>query len=93
MVIKVLAEAEPKEIRFTELRRRIPGISQKMLSRTLQSLARDRLVARRVEDGIPPAVHYRLTPLGLPLEEPLSALRTWAETNTPAIDGAADRAI
>ncbi|MEV6757149.1 helix-turn-helix domain-containing protein [Streptomyces sp. NPDC051214] len=86
MVVKVLAETDPGEIRFAELRRRIPGISQKMLSVTLQSLVRDGLVARRVEPTVPPAVHYRLTALGLSLEEPLSALRVWAETHMPEID-------
>lgn len=86
MVVKVLAEEAPDELRFAELRRRIPGISQKMLSVTLQSLARDGLVARRVEATVPPAVHYRLTGLGLSLEGPLSALRVWAETHMPEID-------
>ncbi|QIQ04755.1 winged helix-turn-helix transcriptional regulator [Streptomyces liangshanensis] len=86
MVVKVLAEEAPDEIRFAELRRRIPGISQKMLSVTLQSLVRDGLVARRVEPTVPPAVHYRLTELGLSLEGPLSALRDWAETHMPEID-------
>ncbi|WP_328931178.1 MULTISPECIES: helix-turn-helix domain-containing protein [unclassified Streptomyces] len=86
MVVKVLAETDPDEIRFAELRRRIPGISQKMLSVTLQSLVRDGLVARRVEPTVPPAVHYRLTELGLSLETPLAALRVWAETHMPEID-------
>ncbi|MCF3136539.1 winged helix-turn-helix transcriptional regulator [Streptomyces olivochromogenes] len=85
MAVKVLAEEAPGELRFTELRRRIPGISQKMLSVTLQSLVRDGLVARRVEPTVPPAVHYRLTELGLSLEIPLSALRVWAETHMPEI--------
>jgi DNA-binding HxlR family transcriptional regulator len=86
MVVKVLAEASPAEVRFAELRRRIPGISQKMLSATLQSLARDGLVTRRVEATVPPRVHYRLTDLGLSLEQPLSALRAWAETHMADID-------
>lgn len=86
MTVKKLAEEAPGELRFAELRRRIPGISQKMLSATLQSLARDGLVARRVEPTVPPAVHYRLTELGLSLEIPLSALRVWAETHMPEID-------
>ncbi|MER5787753.1 helix-turn-helix domain-containing protein [Streptomyces sp. NPDC001980] len=86
MAVKVLAEEAPDEVRFAELRRRMPGISQKMLSVTLQSLARDGLVVRRVEPTVPPAVHYRLTELGLSLEGPLSALRVWAETHMWEID-------
>ncbi|MER5949515.1 helix-turn-helix domain-containing protein [Streptomyces sp. NPDC001904] len=86
MAVKVLAEEAPGEVRFAELRRRVTGISQKMLSVTLHSLVRDGLVARRVEPTVPPAVHYRLTELGLSLEGPLSALRVWAETNMPEID-------
>lgn len=86
MAIKVLADAAPEEVRFGELRRRMPGISQKMLSVTLQSLVRDGLVARRVEPTVPPAVHYRLTDLGHSLDGPLAALRTWAETHMAAIE-------
>ncbi|GGU43962.1 winged helix-turn-helix transcriptional regulator [Streptomyces daghestanicus] len=86
MVVKVLAEEAPGEIRFAELRRRAPGISQKMLSTTLRGLARDGLVARRVEPTVPPAVHYRLTELGRSLEGPLSVLRDWAETHMAEID-------
>ncbi|MEO6087873.1 MAG: helix-turn-helix domain-containing protein [Umezawaea sp.] len=88
MAVKVLAEAEPDEVRFADLRRRIPGISQKMLSVTLQSLVRDGLVARRVEPAVPVRVHYRLTPLGLSLEVPLAALRDWAEEHMAEIDEA-----
>jgi DNA-binding HxlR family transcriptional regulator len=88
MAVKVLAEAEPDEVRFAELQRRMPGVSQKMLSVTLQSLTRDGLVSRRVEPAVPPKVHYRLTALGRSLEVPLAALRTWAEDNMAAIDRA-----
>ncbi|MDN0199790.1 helix-turn-helix domain-containing protein [Streptomyces sp. S.PNR 29] len=86
MAVKVLAEASPEEVRFADLRRRMPGISQKMLSATLQSLVRDGLAARRVEPTVPPRVHYRLTELGLSLEGPLAALRTWAERHMPEIE-------
>ncbi|MEV7602972.1 helix-turn-helix domain-containing protein [Kitasatospora sp. NPDC089797] len=86
MTVKVLAEQAPGELRFAELRRRVPGISQKMLSVTLHALVRDGLASRRVEPTVPPAVHYRLTALGLSLEEPLAALRAWAETHMPQID-------
>ncbi|WP_040405971.1 winged helix-turn-helix transcriptional regulator [Amycolatopsis nigrescens] len=88
MAVKVLAEAAPHEVRFAELRRRMPGVSQKMLSVTLHSLVRDGLVARRVEPTVPPRVHYRLTELGLSLETPLAALRTWAEQHMAEIDRA-----
>jgi DNA-binding HxlR family transcriptional regulator len=90
MVVKVLADAGPDEVRFAELQRRMPGVSQKMLSVTLQSLTHDGLVARRVEPTVPPKVHYRLTDLGRSLEVPLAALRCWAEEHMPAIDRARD---
>jgi DNA-binding HxlR family transcriptional regulator len=88
MAVKVLAEASPGEVRFAELRRRMPGVSQKMLSTTLQGLVRDALVRRRVEPTVPPKVHYSLTGLGLSLEEPLAALRAWAEAHMAEIDRA-----
>jgi DNA-binding HxlR family transcriptional regulator len=88
----VLAEAAPDEVRFGELRRRMPGISQKMLSVTLQNLTRDGLATRRVAPSVPPSVHYRLTPLGLSLESALSTVRTWAETHMPEVDEANEAA-
>jgi len=91
MIVKVLAEAEPDELGFAELRRRVPGISQKMLSQTLRSLTADGLATRRVEASVPPRVHYRLTALGRSLDEPLAALRDWAERRMPDIDDFARR--
>jgi DNA-binding HxlR family transcriptional regulator len=91
MIVKVLAEAEPAEVGFAELRRRVPGISQKMLSQTLRSLTADGLVDRRVEACVPPRVHYRLTALGRSLDEPLAVLRDWAERHMPEIDDFARR--
>jgi DNA-binding HxlR family transcriptional regulator len=87
MVVKVLGDADPDEVRFAELRRRMPGVSQKMLSQTLRSMAADSLVSRRVEPTVPPAVHYGLTPLGRSLAEPLALLRDWAEEHMAEIDG------
>ncbi|MFC9638372.1 winged helix-turn-helix transcriptional regulator [Streptomyces mirabilis] len=86
MAVKVLAEASPEEVRFAELRRRMPGVSQKMLSVTLQGMTRDGLVDRRVEPSVPPRVHYRLTPLGLSLEGPLAMVRAWAEEHMAEVD-------
>ncbi|MBZ6282019.1 winged helix-turn-helix transcriptional regulator [Streptomyces olivaceus] len=88
MAVKVLAEASPDEVRFAELQRRMAGVSQKMLSVTLQGLTRDGLVDRRVEATVPPRVYYSLTPLGLTLDEPLAALREWAEAHMAEIDRA-----
>lgn len=85
MAVKVLAEAHPQEVRFADLGRRMPGVSHKMLSATLRNLARDGLVTRRVEATVPPSVHYRLTDLGLSLDEPLAVLREWAEANMVAV--------
>ncbi|MEU7873618.1 helix-turn-helix domain-containing protein [Dactylosporangium sp. NPDC049140] len=67
--------------RFGELRASTPGISEKMLTQTLRSLERDGLV--RTSDA-----GYALTPLGLSLLEPLSAVRMWARTNMSSIDEA-----
>jgi DNA-binding HxlR family transcriptional regulator len=86
MAVKVLHDAGTEEVRFAELRRRMPGVSHKMLSQTLQGLVADGLVARRVEGTVPPAVHYTLTPLGRSLAEPLEILRVWAEEHMAEVD-------
>ncbi len=86
MLIKVLAENHPDELGFAELRRRAPGVSNKMLSQTLQSLCRDGLVTRRVEASVPPRVHYALTDLGLSLDAPLAVVRAWAELHIATIE-------
>ncbi|MDN3258865.1 helix-turn-helix domain-containing protein [Streptomyces sp. CSDS2] len=88
MAVKVLARAAPGEVRFAELLRRMPGVSQKMLSATLRSLVRDGLAERRVEPSVPPAVYYRLTPLGLSLDTVLAAVRDWAEEHMAEVDRA-----
>ncbi|MFF3748944.1 winged helix-turn-helix transcriptional regulator [Streptomyces sp. NPDC002018] len=88
LAVRVLAEASPQEVRFGELQRRMPGISQKMLSVTLHNLTRDGLVTRRVEPSVPPRVHYRLTELGLSLEAALAVVRAWAQEHMPEVDRA-----
>jgi DNA-binding HxlR family transcriptional regulator len=71
--------------RFSELRRTIDGISQRMLTLTLRGLERDGLVTRTVFPTIPPRVDYELTRLGKTLLEPIQALSEWAVKNRPAI--------
>src|ERR1700709_165258 len=72
-------EDEPK--RFSQIQRRIDGISQKMLTQTLRSLERDGLVGRKVYADVPPRVVYTLTPLGDTLCAPIAAIRRWAEAH------------
>ena len=66
--------------RFSELRRRVEGISQKMLTQTLRGLERDGLVRRTVHAEVPVRVDYTLTEAGLTLREPLRALEEWSIT-------------
>src|SRR4051812_23230755 len=65
--------------RFSEIRRTIEGISQRMLTLTLRGLERDGLVKRTVTPSIPPRVDYELTKLGRTLLEPVLALAMWAD--------------
>jgi DNA-binding HxlR family transcriptional regulator len=74
--------------RFTELRRALPGISQRMLTATLRDLERDGLVSRTVHAVVPPKVEYRITPMGQSLTQAVSVLLNWAYDNSPAIDAA-----
>lgn len=65
-------------LRFSELLRRIEGISQKMLTQTLRGLEEDGLVHREVFAQVPVRVEYRLTAAGLSLRDPLRALEDWS---------------
>lgn len=76
--------------RFSELRRAIEGISQRMLTLTLRGLERDGLVTRTVFPTVPPRVDYALTPLGQTLLEPVRALGAWAEEHRAEIQAARD---
>ena len=78
-------------LRFTQLQRHIPGISQRMLTLTLRQLERDGLVARTVHAEVPPRVEYELTDVGRTLIEPSMALAGWAIENYPRISAARDR--
>lgn len=75
-------------MRFSDLRRSIEGISQRMLTLTLRGLERDGLVSRTVFPEIPPRVVYELTKLGKTLLDPISALAEWAEEQRTAIQTA-----
>src|SRR4029453_16034880 len=70
----VLYELSKGSKRHGELNRAIGGVSQKMLTQTLRTLERDRLVRRTIYPIVPPRVDYALTPLGKTLMQPLAAL-------------------
>jgi DNA-binding HxlR family transcriptional regulator len=78
-------------MRFSELKRTIGGISQKMLTATLRGLERDGFVTRTVFPTIPPRVDYELTELGRELLTPVRALGEWARKNTLRIREARER--
>ncbi|MEV0249794.1 helix-turn-helix domain-containing protein [Nocardia sp. NPDC050712] len=79
-----------RTMRFTELRREIDGISQRMLTRTLRHLERDGLVRRTVYPVVPPRVDYELTPLGAGLHHTIQALVSWTESHQREIASARD---
>jgi DNA-binding HxlR family transcriptional regulator len=64
--------------RFSELRKRLSGVSEKMLTQTLRAVERDGLVLRTVYPAVPVRVEYALTPLGQTLREPLKTLTEWS---------------
>ena len=68
-------------MRFNELKRAIPGVTQRMLTNQLRELEDDGLVARKVYPQVPPKVEYSLTPLGESMTPILKALKAWGDTN------------
>ncbi len=79
--VLVLGLLSDGPVRFNQLRRRIEGISQKMLSQTLKSMERDGLVSRKVFPTVPVTVEYALTPLGRTLTKAISELERWANVH------------
>lgn len=88
LVVMFLADGSK---RFSELKRLIGGISQRMLTLTLRGLERDGLVTRTVTPSIPPRVDYELTDLGRSLKDHAVALAGWAQANQDAIEAARGR--
>ena len=71
--------------RFSELRRRVAGVSEKMLSQTLRLLEEDGFVLRRDFGEVPPRVEYELTPMGKELARHIAALGKWISDNTTKV--------
>jgi DNA-binding HxlR family transcriptional regulator len=72
---------EPRPMRYSELSRRLAGVSQKMLTQTLRSLERDGLLTRTVTPTVPVTVTYELTGLGLSLQHVMRGIKVWAEAH------------
>ena len=71
--------------RFSELRRKIGGVSEKMLAQSLQALTQDGFVLRNAHPVVPPFVEYSLTPMGEEVAERVAALAEWIESNLPRV--------
>jgi DNA-binding HxlR family transcriptional regulator len=83
--VLILIVLEDGTLRFSELRRRIGGVSERMLAQTLQWLEGDGLVLRVAHNVVPPHVDYSLTPLGREAAVHVRALADWIEGNLPQI--------
>ncbi|KAF1036278.1 MAG: HTH-type transcriptional activator HxlR [Herbaspirillum frisingense] len=83
--VLVLVALLPGTHRFSDLRRKIGGISEKMLAQTLQDLEGDGLILRKSYDVVPPHVDYTLSPLGQEAAQRVEALTDWIEMSLPRI--------
>ena len=86
IILEVLVEHG--ELRFTQLSRRVTGISQKMLTQTVRQMERDGLLKRKVHPVVPPKVEYRITELGLTLSAAFCGVWLWASDNLQKVDSA-----
>lgn len=86
--VLVLAALLDGTMRFSELRRHIGGVSEKMLTQTLRTLERDGFVRRRARPVIPPHVDYDLTPLGTQAARRVRELAEWTEVHVADVQAA-----
>ncbi len=91
LVVCALGENELGPLRYNELRRRLPSVSQKMLTQTVRALERDGIVERTVTPAVPVQVDYRLTEVGRSFYGMLLGLRIWSEANFGQIQQARGR--
>ncbi|MEV0736176.1 helix-turn-helix domain-containing protein [Streptomyces sp. NPDC050549] len=87
----VVAALSPGPMRYSDLARKIAGVSPKMLTQTLRSLERDGILSRTVTPSVPVRVDYELTPLGASLSMLLLAVKDWAETHIEEVHEARGR--
>lgn len=79
--VLVLIAVLPGTLRFSQLRRKIGGVSERMLAQTLQLLEGDGMVERHAYDIVPPHVEYTLTPMGMEAAVRVRELADWVETH------------
>ena len=91
LVVAILQGMQDRRGRFSDLKRSIPGISQRMLTATVRNLERDGLLTRHVFPEVPPRVEYQLTVLGEGLMEPVCGLVSWLQQHWPAIRASRER--
>ncbi len=84
-VLALIALRDAGMLRFSELRRRADGVSEKMLAQTLKTLEADGFVSREALPVVPPHVEYRLTPLGRQVSEHVAALADCVEISLPKV--------
>ena len=87
----VVCALAPGPMRYSELARKIAGVSPKMLTQTLRTLERDGIISRTVTPSVPVRVDYELTPLGGSLAALLTAVKDWAETHFEEVRAARER--
>ncbi|HEU5047362.1 MAG TPA: helix-turn-helix domain-containing protein [Rickettsiales bacterium] len=75
--LPILFQLRSKTLRFSEIRKSLAGVTQKMLTQQLRELESDGLITRTVYPEVPPRVEYSITPIGKRLEPILAALCTW----------------
>jgi DNA-binding HxlR family transcriptional regulator len=90
-VTLVLTALKDEPCRYSDLARRIAGVSQKMLTQTLRGLERDGLVSRTLTPAVPVRVDYELTPLGESLMPLVAAIKSWAEAHIEDVEQARER--
>ncbi|MDN3023756.1 helix-turn-helix domain-containing protein [Streptomyces sp. S.PB5] len=89
LVLVALEDGRP--MRFAQLRRRLDGVTQKVLTQTLRALEREGLLTRTVYPTVPPCVDYQLTELGLELGGLVQSITDWSQTNIAAIRAAREK--
>lgn len=86
----ILYHLKDRPRRFNELRRLVPGITQRMLTLQLRALEEDGIVSRKVLNTVPPHVEYSFTKKGLSLGPILDAMEEWGEAHSPRKRGQAE---